>query len=90
MTKLETMKHLRTCLALILTLSLFVVAPAQYRKKTLIAHRGASAYAPEHTLESYRLAIKQGADFVDQEKPLRHWWCAPASRRANKPARRLW
>src|SRR5882724_6367722 len=36
-------------------------------KKLLIAHRGASAYAPEHTLESYRLALKQGADFVEQD-----------------------
>lgn len=33
----------------------------------LIAHRGASAYAPEHTLSSYRLAIEQGADFVEQD-----------------------
>jgi len=36
-------------------------------RKILIAHRGASAYAPEHTLESYRLALKQGADFVEQD-----------------------
>jgi len=36
-------------------------------KKTLIAHRGASAYAPEHTLEAYRLALRQGADFVEQD-----------------------
>lgn len=36
-------------------------------KKILVAHRGASAYAPEHTLESYRLALKQGADFVEQD-----------------------
>lgn len=35
--------------------------------KILVAHRGASAYAPEHTLESYRLALKQGADFVEQD-----------------------
>ena len=40
---------------------------AQYTKKTLVAHRGASAYAPEHTLASYRLAIEQGADFVEQD-----------------------
>lgn len=33
----------------------------------LIAHRGASAYAPENTLPAYRLAIKQGADFVEQD-----------------------
>ncbi len=36
-------------------------------RKLLIAHRGASAYAPEHTLESYQLALKQGADFVEQD-----------------------
>ena len=35
--------------------------------KTLIAHRGASAYAPEHTLASYRLALQQKADFVEQD-----------------------
>lgn len=40
---------------------------AQYSRKTLIAHRGASAYAPEHTLEAYRLAIAQGADFVEPD-----------------------
>ena len=43
------------------------VGLAQYQKKTLIAHRGASAYAPEHTLEAYRLAMQQGADFVEQD-----------------------
>jgi glycerophosphoryl diester phosphodiesterase len=36
-------------------------------RKQLIAHRGASAYAPEHTLDAYRLAITQGADFVEQD-----------------------
>lgn len=36
-------------------------------KKFLIAHRGASAYAPEHTLESYQMALTQGADFVEQD-----------------------
>ena len=28
---------------------------------------GASAYAPEHTLRAYRLALEQGADFVEQD-----------------------
>ena len=32
-----------------------------------IAHRGASAYAPEHTRASYRLAVEQGADYVEQD-----------------------
>src|SRR5262245_38625779 len=36
----------------------------------LIAHRGASAYAPEHTLEAYRLAIEQGADYVEPDLTL--------------------
>ncbi|HSE35807.1 MAG TPA: glycerophosphodiester phosphodiesterase family protein [Blastocatellia bacterium] len=36
-------------------------------KPLLIAHRGASAYAPEHTLAAYELAIAQGADFVEQD-----------------------
>jgi glycerophosphoryl diester phosphodiesterase len=36
-------------------------------KKQLIAHRGASAYAPEHTIAAYTLAIEQHADFVEQD-----------------------
>ena len=36
-------------------------------RKLLVAHRGASAYAPEHTLSSYRLAMEQGADYVEQD-----------------------
>jgi glycerophosphoryl diester phosphodiesterase len=35
--------------------------------KVSIAHRGASAYAPEHTLAAYRLAIEQKADYVEQD-----------------------
>jgi glycerophosphoryl diester phosphodiesterase len=35
--------------------------------KTLVAHRGASAYAPEHTLAAYRLALEQKADYVEQD-----------------------
>lgn len=41
-------------------------AVAQVRKQ-VVAHRGASAYAPEHTLDAYRLAIEQRADFVEQD-----------------------
>jgi len=36
-------------------------------RKQLVAHRGASAYAPEHTIEAYTLAIQQGADYVEQD-----------------------
>ncbi|MDA1231623.1 MAG: glycerophosphodiester phosphodiesterase [Planctomycetota bacterium] len=33
----------------------------------IIGHRGACGYLPEHTLESYTLAIQQGADFVEPD-----------------------
>lgn len=36
-------------------------------RKQLVAHRGASAYAPEHTIAAYQLALRQGADFVEQD-----------------------
>jgi glycerophosphoryl diester phosphodiesterase len=42
-------------------------APGAPPRKVNVAHRGASAYAPEHTLEAYRLAIEQGADYVEQD-----------------------
>ncbi|HUG43164.1 MAG TPA: glycerophosphodiester phosphodiesterase family protein [Acidobacteriota bacterium] len=46
-------------------------APAPQLKeagdKVSVAHRGASAYSPENTLEAYRLAIEQGADYVEQD-----------------------
>jgi glycerophosphoryl diester phosphodiesterase len=44
-----------------------VTGQAQYQKKTVVAHRGASAYAPEHTAAAYKLAIEMGADFVEQD-----------------------
>ena len=33
----------------------------------VIGHRGASGYRPEHTLESYRLAVEMGADFIEPD-----------------------
>lgn len=33
----------------------------------VIAHRGASGERPEHTLAAYRLAIAQGADFIEPD-----------------------
>jgi glycerophosphoryl diester phosphodiesterase len=33
----------------------------------VIAHRGASGERPEHTIESYRLAIDQGADYIEPD-----------------------
>lgn len=33
----------------------------------VIGHRGASGYRPEHTLESYQLAIRMGADYIEPD-----------------------
>ncbi len=45
--------------------------PAHHRQDRqgliVIGHRGASGYRPEHTLEAYRLAIRQGADFIEPD-----------------------
>ena len=34
----------------------------------VIGHRGASGYRPDHTLESYKLAIEMGADFIEPDR----------------------
>jgi glycerophosphoryl diester phosphodiesterase len=54
---------------LLIAASLWVRVPgAQNRPvKTNIAHRGASSYAPEHTIPAYRLALEQRADYVEQD-----------------------
>jgi glycerophosphoryl diester phosphodiesterase len=35
-----------------------------------IGHRGASGYAPEHTIPSYDLALALGADYIEQDLQL--------------------
>ena len=63
------MHHVPARFSLIAAFATCVVSTAatQPARKQLIAHRGASAYAPEHTLDAYRLAIEQKADFVEQD-----------------------
>ncbi len=43
------------------------MARAEFSQPLVIAHRGASGYRPEHTLEAYRLAIALGADYVEPD-----------------------
>jgi glycerophosphoryl diester phosphodiesterase len=42
-------------------------AQAPSAAKIAVAHRGASAYAPEHTKAAYELAVAQKADYVEQD-----------------------
>lgn len=37
------------------------------RRPLVIGHRGASGYRPEHTLASYELAARMGADFIEPD-----------------------
>jgi glycerophosphoryl diester phosphodiesterase len=51
----------------IATAAAFMNGTAPARGPLVIGHRGASGDRPEHTLESYRLAIEQGADFIEPD-----------------------
>ena len=60
------------CPSLALALLAWAAVHAQQRPpapaaKQAIAHRGASAYRPEHTEAAYRLAMEQKVDFVEQD-----------------------
>jgi glycerophosphoryl diester phosphodiesterase len=45
-----------------------VTDPALFAARPLvIAHRGASGYRPEHTLASYELAARMGADYIEPD-----------------------
>jgi glycerophosphoryl diester phosphodiesterase len=71
----HTKKHLRAlALALAATTLLSACGGDDDRHPTLngdrplvVGHRGASGYRPEHTLESYLLAIQMGADFIEPD-----------------------
>ena len=39
----------------------------QVAEPVVIGHRGASGYRPEHTLASYELAIRMGADYIEPD-----------------------
>lgn len=60
------MKMVQFALVALMMWSVGVAQPAPVKKRS-VAHRGASSYAPEHTAAAYRLAITQGADYVEQD-----------------------
>jgi len=41
--------------------------PGGGRRPLVVGHRGASGYRPEHTLASYELAARLGADFIEPD-----------------------
>ena len=52
---------------LVLAALLLAPAPATAQDMLIIAHRGASAERPEHTLAAYERAIDQGADYIEPD-----------------------
>ena len=38
-----------------------------FAQKVVVAHRGASGYLPEHTLEAKAMAYAMGADYIEQD-----------------------
>lgn len=48
-------------------IGLVIAVSAQAQSKIVIAHRGASGYVPEHTLEAYAMAHAMGADYIEPD-----------------------
>ncbi|GGL00620.1 glycerophosphodiester phosphodiesterase [Mangrovihabitans endophyticus] len=42
-------------------------ASAHHRRPLVVGHRGAAGYRPEHTLPSYELAARMGADYIEPD-----------------------
>jgi len=53
--------------SVILASTLFVSQLVTAENFDIIAHRGASGYLPEHTLEAATLAFAQGPDYIEQD-----------------------
>lgn len=61
------MNYLGLVLFFIFSLSCVTAPKVERQNILIIGHRGASGYRPEHTLESYELAIRMGADFIEPD-----------------------
>jgi glycerophosphoryl diester phosphodiesterase len=63
----RTRPLLTAALAVLASLPVAAEAGPLVERPIVIAHRGASNYLPEHTMEAYRLAVQQGADFIEPD-----------------------
>ena len=62
---INSLKYI-TLLGLIFSFSCTMSTP-NVSNKTVIAHRGASGYVPEHTMESKAMAHAMNADYIEQD-----------------------
>ncbi|NKB34915.1 MAG: glycerophosphodiester phosphodiesterase [Pseudomonadales bacterium] len=58
---------MRKLLSLFLVLFSVMSSTQSAADKIVIAHRGASGYLPEHTLEAKAMAFAMGADYIEQD-----------------------
>jgi len=58
------MKHVLLCVLILMHATTLAAVPD---RPLVIAHRGASGYLPEHTLEAKVMAFAQGADYLEQD-----------------------
>lgn len=49
------------------TESMSDTGPLSFERTVVVAHRGASAYAPEHTHAAWEMALDMGADYIEQD-----------------------
>ena len=57
----------RTLLTVRIAILLMLLSLQTAAEPLVIAHRGASGYYPEHTLEAYRAAMEMGADYIEPD-----------------------
>ena len=61
------MKTTLLSLVVLIPMAMISTAAPGASRKSIIAHRGASGYLPEHTLEAVSMAYAMGADFLEQD-----------------------
>ena len=44
-----------------------ITSSGAFAQNVVVAHRGASGYLPEHTLEAKAMAYAMGADYIEQD-----------------------
>ena len=59
--------HLLVLLCLLLPGGVAAESAQQFSRPVVIAHRGPSSYAPEHTLEAVKMAHAMGADDIEPD-----------------------
>lgn len=65
--KLWILAALAVILSLAVATATIIANACDGPKKIVIAHRGASGYLPEHTLEAYAMAHAMGADYIEPD-----------------------